>query len=117
MEEKEQHTLQKHLSHFLTDDVFNVITEEDLLSIDGNEWKHQGRTLNITEIKNLIQQAQILEKLKLWEILKTELKHHAQDRTANKSKTEADLIAGRLMTYIVKLLENRVKYISNFKIE
>ena len=117
MNNEEQHILQKHLARFITNDVFNVISEDDLLNIKGKEWKHNGRTLDITEIKNLIEQAQLMERLKLWAMLKTELKYHAQDRLTNKSKTESDLIAGKMMIYIIELLENRVKYISNFKIE
>lgn len=111
-----QHTLQKHFSNYLLKDVFNVITEEELLVIKGTEWIHKGRTLTEPEIKNLIEQAQLIERLHLWKVLKAELKHHAQDKLVNKSKTEADLIAGKMMIYIIELLENRVKYISNFKI-
>ena len=116
MNNEEQHILQKHLIKFMVADVFNVITEEDLLEINGKTWKHKGRTLTEPEIKNFIEQAQLMERLQLWKVLKDELKHHAQDKLVNKSKTEADLIAGKMMIYIIEKMENRVKYISNFKI-
>ena len=113
---KLQHTLQKHFSNYLIKDVFNVITEDELLVIEGTKWTHKGRTLTEPEIKNLIEQAQLIERLNLWKVMKDELRHHAQDKLINKSKTEADLIAGKMMIYIIEIMENRVKYISNFKI-
>ena len=117
MEANEQKILQKHLVKFILSDVFNTISEDDLLNINKSVWMHNNRTLDITEIKNLIQEAQLMEKLKLWRIIKDELKHQAQQRIILKSQTEGDLIAGKMMLYIIELLENRVKYISNFKIE
>ena len=84
---KLQHTLQKYFSNHLLDKVFNVITEEQLLTINGTEWTHKGRTLTEPEIKNLIEQAQLIERLQLWKVMKEELKHHAQDKLVNKSKT------------------------------
>lgn len=110
MPNQEQHILQKHLSQFLIKEVFNTITEEDILKIKAtNVWEHKGKKLSEGQIQALKQQAKNLLESPLWLILKAELLWLAHDRGYVKSKTESDQIAGKMLEYLTDVLESKLK--------
>lgn len=110
MNNEEQAILQKHLASFIIRDVFNLVTEEDILKVTGpNVWEHQGRDLLPEEVKRLKDEAMLFAESKLWKILVAELRYHAQKAMLEKSKTESDMIAAKMLIYLTNTINERLK--------
>lgn len=109
----EQEVLQKNLAQFLIKDVFNTITDEDILKIRGvNVWEHKGRLLTEGQVKALKNEAGSFRESGLWKILKAELIYLAHDTGYRKSKTEADQIAGKLLEYLTDVIDTKLRKLS-----
>jgi hypothetical protein len=111
----EQHILQKHLAQFLIQEVFNTVSEKDLLKITkfdnptkSDIWHYQGNELPTANIQMLQTQARSLKESELWKILRNELRWHAEQRGLVKSKTESDLIASKMMLYIIDVIDSKL---------
>jgi hypothetical protein len=109
----EQHILQKNLAQFLIKDVFNTITEDDILKIKSPEiWYCKGKELTPGQVKALRSEADSFYNSGLWKILRSELLWHAHQNGYVKSKTEADQIAGKLLEYLTNVVDSKLKIMS-----
>jgi len=109
MESSEQTILQKHLARFIVGEVFNTITEEDILKIKApGVWEHKSKLLSPGQVKALKSEAQLFKESGLWKILFAELQWLAYKRGYVESKTEADLIAGKLLTYLTNVINTKL---------
>ena len=105
----EQDILQRRLINFLLKDVFNTISHEDLLKITGtNVWTHKGVPLTPAEITQLREEATFFQNSRLWEILENELRYHAQKTMYEKSQTPQDIVAGKLLLYLVDVVKTKL---------
>lgn len=110
MAQTDQEILQKNLVQFLVKDVFNTISEEDILKVLApNVWEHRGKKLTEGQVKALRAEATAFSESGLWKILKAELLWHAHEKGFRKSKTEGDQIAGKLLEYFTDIVESRLK--------
>lgn len=110
MDNLEQKILQKHLAKFIIDDVFNIITADDILTVKTPDiWFFKGKELNKNQISKLKAEAIGFYDSDLWKILRDELRFKAHNRLCNESKTEEDLIAGKMLLYLVSVIESRLK--------
>ncbi len=109
MENKEQTILQRHLSQFLIEDTFNTITEKDFLKILApNIWEHKGNRLTEGQVNALRNEADIFKNSALWNILRSELLWKAKEGYS-KSKGESDLIAVKILEYLVSLIDGKLE--------
>lgn len=108
----EQHILQKHLATFLIRDVFNQLTEDDVLSIQGTEWIIGNRPLTDSEKIELKSQATKLLESKLWRLISGEITNKAHDTILKKAGTEADLIGGKIMLFNLSVIESLLRKIA-----
>lgn len=104
--------LQKNLHKFLVADVFNLITEDDIIRKRGDKFYQKDRELTEGEVSNLKKEAEIIKQTKLWKLLISELKYHAQYKGTIQSESEEDLIAVKQLVYLVQTIE---KFIKNFE--
>lgn len=110
MEVVEQRILQKNLAQFLVSEVFNTISDDDILKITApNTWQHKGHDLTADQVNALRSEAQAIQGTVLWKMLMDEITWHAQKRTLEKSQTEADLIACKLLVYFRDILQSRLQ--------
>lgn len=113
MENSEKKILQKNLMKFLIEDVFNAVSDEDVLQIKGTEWMYKGRPLTESEARTLKEEANIISQMRLWKVMQDEIVWHAQNAIVLKSKGEDDLIAGKMLLYWNDLMKNVIKKIEN----
>lgn len=112
-EKSEQTILQKHLARFLIGEVFNTITEDDILKIKApNVWTHKGKSLTEGQVNALRSEAQLFRESGLWKILKAELLYLAHQSGYVKSKTEADQVAAKLLEYLVDTMQTKLDKMS-----
>jgi hypothetical protein len=116
---EEQHILQKNLARFLVKEIFNMVSEEDLLRIVRSKspvksdiWYFKGEELPTVQVETLKSQAKGFKDSVLWDILKRELHWHAQQKGLEKSQTESDLIAAKVMLFIVDVIDSKLKSMS-----
>jgi len=112
----EQEILQKNLIQFLVKDVFNTVSEDDLLRIErssdprkSDQWFHKGEVIPEAQVKILKAQAQTHKESLLWKILRDELLYQSYEKGFIKSKTEADIITGKLLKYLVDVIDSKLE--------
>jgi hypothetical protein len=104
MKNEEQLILQRHLSRFLVKETFNCIEAEDIL----RDWKFKGEELSPAQINTLKSQAKTFKESVLWKVLKNELLWQGQQAGFVKSKTEADMIAGKLLIFMMNEIDAKL---------
>lgn len=119
MEPTEHHILQKHLAQFIISDVFNTISENDILRIErstspnkSDVWHYKGDALQQAQVDLLKRQAASFADSELWKILNTELRYHALQKGLVKSQTAEDMIASKVLLYLVDVIESKLKSMS-----
>jgi 23S rRNA maturation-related 3'-5' exoribonuclease YhaM len=110
MNNAEQQILQRNLARFLIEEVFNTITDDDVLKITApNVWEHKGKQLTPGQINALKADAIAYKNSGLYTIIKDELQWHALKRTHERASTESDLIAGKMLSYLIKVVDDRLE--------
>jgi len=119
METREQHILQKHLARFIIGDVFNTISEEDILRIErsthpskSDVWHYKNAALTQAQVDFLKDQAASFRKSELWQILSDELRWHAQQKGLVKSQTTEDIISSKILLYLVDVIDSKLNSMS-----
>lgn len=93
-------------------DLFNAITEEDILTQHGRDLFIGGKKLDDKTKAQLIVDANLLKTMDLWRILCSCMKHEANKKMYTASKTTDDLIFGKAMLYAVDIFEKKVDNLS-----
>lgn len=119
MDTNETHILQKHLARFLIDDVFNTVSEDDVLRIERSGtptkpdvWHYKNNALTQAQVNLLKSQAASFVQSELWVILSSELRWHALQRGLVKSQTAEDIVASKLLLYLVDVIDSKLKSMS-----
>lgn len=119
MDKNETHILQKHLARFLIDEVFNTVSEDDILQFErsGNPtksdvWHYKGAALTQAQVNLLKKQAASFQDSELWKILSSELRWHAAQKGLVKSQTAEDMIASKVLLYLVDVIDSKLKSMS-----
>lgn len=109
MNQVEQKILKRHLARFIVDEVFDTITEDDILKIQGDNWTHKNIPLTGPQVKALQAEAKRFSQSTLWEILRGELKWQANKRLIEKAESEDDIIACKLLGYLADVIDSKLK--------
>lgn len=92
--------------------LYNTIGAEDILRVDGDDWIFEGKALNSGQKKLLASQARTLINTQLWKVLQADIKYMANKRMFVESKTEQDLIAGKIWLFTLDALKTRLNSMS-----
>lgn len=90
-------------------DLFNTVGPEDILREENGKLLFEGRVLTDGEANLLKAEAAALMKSRLWKVLEREMQYQANKRMYVDSKSELDLIAGKLMVYHLDIMRTRMK--------
>ena len=120
MDSSEQKILQKQLARFIIEDVFNMVSEDDILKIvrSGNPtqsdvWHYKNNALTQAQVDRLKSQAKSFAQSELWTILKTELQFQATQKGLVKSQTTEDMIASKILLYLIDVIDSKLKSMSH----
>jgi hypothetical protein len=105
----EKKILQANLARFLVDEIFNTITEEDILRVEGGVWYYKNKPLTPGQVEALRNQATVFYKSDLWKILKDELQWRAQSKGMEKATSVEDIIGSKMLQYLVDVIDTRLK--------
>lgn len=105
----EQEVLQTHLIQFIVKDIFNTITEDDILASDAEgNWTWRGHKLSVDEVVMLKEQAGGFQKSHLWHVLRAELRFLATKTLLEKGTTGADIRAAQLLGYLTDVIDKKL---------
>lgn len=105
----EQHLLQSKLARFLISDVFNMVTEDDILKeYTPGVISYKGNALTPGEIAVIRKDIAAFMKTRAAEILLGEIRYHGK-QARDKAATEADLITTAMLGYLADVLESKMK--------
>lgn len=90
-------------------DLYNAVGPEDIFRRINGERTFEGKALPNAIAQQLIAEAYNFSKGRLWEVLKAELRWAANKKMFFESRTDGDLMAGKVMLYILKIIDDKLK--------
>lgn len=102
----------RELFHALSEPFFNLISPNDILRRVGASWTYKGRALQDAQVKQIREEAEIFNSYKLREILFNELRYLGNVRLYERSQTSDDIIAAKMLLYLVDALETKLNEMS-----
>lgn len=97
--------LRKKLANFTLGNLFQVVTEEDILRINENgEVFFEGRALSTDEKNVLKAEAERLMHSFLWKVIGKEMMYDACRRMYFESRNDDDLLAGKTQLYVWRVV-------------
>lgn len=109
----DQKSLQQIYINWLTKGLFNSITEEDIVQIKGDNWFVRGKPLADDRIEKLRADAQVFHDSTIWHVLRNELRNEANKRMYLHSRTTEDILAGKMMLYVIHIVHKTLRKLSN----
>lgn len=110
--ESEQVILQKRMSQFLVNEVFNTISDDDIFRLNSSgKWTHKGNELTQGQVDVIKKEAKNIANIKTYNILMDEVRYHARE-ALNKAVTEQDIITAKLLSYFVDVIKSKLKKLS-----
>lgn len=107
--------LQKRFINYLVKDLFNTISEDDILASTPGGIMYQGRQLDRETFNSLKENADLFANSILWEVLSNEVKYLSNVRMYEKGNTDQDLLAGKCCLYILNVIDRKIKELSQLK--
>lgn len=111
MEATDKEVLQRKLIRFLTSEVFNTISEEDVLKRQGGSWTLKGQPLTKGQVDVLKKEAKSFSQMLFYRVLQDEIRWHARG-ILEKAETQNDIISAKLLSYFTDVVTSKVKKIA-----
>jgi hypothetical protein len=102
--------LNKLLSH-----LFNAVTENDILRSEGQGLTRNGQPLTNAQVEELRNGAQTLETFYVFQQLLTDMKHAANERMYQHSRSDDDMVFGKAALWTIDVLERKIESLSKLK--
>lgn len=97
-------------------ELFLAPSEDDILKLLPNgEWQYLGKPMSKDGLVRLKKEAQILRKLSLWEVLKTDVRYQLSRKMYEEGRIKEDFVWGQLATYLFDVIETRLKRLDTLK--
>jgi hypothetical protein len=93
----------------VTKDLFYTISADDILKVnpDGT-MQFEGKTLDVSYRKDLRAQAELLENMLLWKVLKRDVEYQLWKKTFYETSIQNDVVWGKLLTFLWDILKTRI---------
>jgi hypothetical protein len=94
-----------------TKKLFNTIGADDILRVDPETklWVFQGKTLSEADMINLREEAKILRSMKLWRVLKMDIRYQLNRKMFEESRITMDLVWGKLILWLDDVIRTRLQ--------
>jgi len=102
----------KRIKNWLTKELFNTITEDDVLFYSKGKFYVGELELPPQDVRTIVAEAIALKDMYLMKLLLNSLKHTANERVFKKSKNWEDVTFGKAMLYCVDILEKKIDNLS-----
>jgi len=107
---------QKLLINFIVKNLFNGITEDDILRIVSREVVfYKGKKLPQEDVERIKNEAERFIKSPLWRYLHDEVRYQANLRMFNKSQTVDDILAGKMALWVLEVIRKKLNVLRQLK--
>ena len=107
--------LKLKIINILLKNLFNAVTENDILKIVGNKVRIGGVFYQQKQLEEIASEARVIINLELWKQLVKDCKYEA-NKTMYKNSTHIDdLFAGKMMLHTINVIEIRLARIAKIK--
>lgn len=90
--------------------LFNTIGPDDILRMnERGEWIFMGKPMTPADVQSLKEEARILRGMRLWRVLKTDIRHQLNKKMFEESRITEDLLWGKLLTYYDDIIRTRLQ--------
>lgn len=94
-------------------ELFHTIRKSDLLRQENGAWYSGGRELTIHEIRQIKAEARALLNSRLWQALEDDVDYQAYNLIFTKSRSELDLIGGKMLKVYLDIHKTKLKELSS----
>lgn len=109
--------LRGKLINFLAKDLYNTITEGQLMQQDSRGRVYiAGKALSDENDKIFKEDAERFQKSTLWKLLSKELEYHAVQQTLHSAKDYDDVVSGKILIYIINTINKRLSSLKPTKV-
>ena len=90
--------------------LYNAISDEDILkqNPDG-KWLFEGRPITSQEVINLKEEARVLSGMRIWKVLKLDIRYQLSRKMFEEARCEDDILWGQLTTFLWDIIQTRLK--------
>lgn len=104
--------------NYVVKDLFNAITDEDVLRVDKQGVMYIGDNRIPSEVRNsLIEGAKAILAHEAWDILTKQMQLAANKRMYEESTSVDDMIFGKAMLYTIDVMQRKLYNLSNLNPE
>ena len=96
-------------------DLYNIISSEDVLRFDGENWYFGGKKQTKDRMGMLAGEAGHFLESRLWKVLEIAMKNTSNEKMYIKSQTNDDLNGGKIMLFFLQEQKKLLKAISKIK--
>ncbi len=105
-----EYVLSIHVEH-----LYNSIGKDDILQQIGTSWWVGDKEVPHEEMKQIVAEAQLLKKTKLWRVLKTDIRYQANEKMFDKAKDLGDITMGKSWLWILDCIQTRITELTKIK--
>lgn len=96
-------------------EIWLPISPEDILQAKGDRWLFMGKPLRPDQIERIKLEAKQLGEMKLWGIIKLDIRYHLSRKMFEECRVKEDLVWGQLATFLWDIVKTRVEQLSKLR--
>lgn len=96
-------------------DLFLPINPDDILTTKDGKWYFMQRELRQDEVERLKEEAKILNRMKLWSVLKWDVRYHLSRKMFEEGRIKEDFVWGQLATFLWDIMKTRINQLGSLK--
>jgi len=94
-------------------DLFCTVEADDILRVKGDVMYFQGKALDQSYRKDLRAQAEIIENMLLWKVLRKDIEYQLRKKMFEEAKTDMDVVWGQLITWLYDVMKTRIEQLKH----
>lgn len=89
--------------------LYNTVNADDILrQLPDGTWIFKGKPMTMAEVSNLREEAGYLRKMKLWTMIKYDIRYQLGKKMFEEARVQEDLVWGQLLTWLDDCIRNRI---------
>lgn len=89
--------------------LFKAIGPDDILRVEGKQWFFEGKPLMESDVAALKQEAHQLLGMKIWRVIKLDIRYQLSKKMFEEANVELDLVWGKLIMFLDDIIRTRLQ--------
>ncbi len=96
-------------------EIYLPLNPEDVLHVKEGDWLFMGKPLRLEQVEQIKLEAKQLNEMKLWGIIKLDVRYHLQRKMFEEVRIKEDLVWGQLASFLWDIVKTRVNQLASLK--